>query len=188
VRRPARPTARALRACQHGHHTQTVRGMAQWRAGRRLSGGSTTARCCRRSRGGHEEGAGQGGEGRGVPKRRVDGEAAQMASGGGVRRWGCSGGRRRARRGPAAPVREGEAKVSPNLGNGEARRALTGEGRTAATLGRSPARRRGSGGGKPVRRTPGLWERRRGARAWMGETVLEPQNSIGILSEALSFS
>jgi hypothetical protein len=87
------------------------------------------------------------------------GEAAQMASGGGVRqRRGCSGGRRCAWRGHAAPVREGEAEVSPNLGNGEAQRALTREGRTAATLGRSPTWRRGSGGGKLVRRTPGLWE------------------------------
>jgi hypothetical protein len=34
-------------------------------------------RCCRRSRGGHGEGAGQGGEGRGAPERPVDGEAAQ---------------------------------------------------------------------------------------------------------------
>jgi hypothetical protein len=33
------------------------------------------ARCCRRSRGGHREGAEQGGEGRGAPERRVDGEA-----------------------------------------------------------------------------------------------------------------
>jgi hypothetical protein len=32
-------------------------------------------RCCRRSRGGHREGAGQGGEGRGAPEQRVDGKA-----------------------------------------------------------------------------------------------------------------
>jgi hypothetical protein len=140
-----------------------VRGTARWRARRRLGGGSTVARCCRRSRGRHGEGAGQGEGGRGAPERRVDGESVQTASGGGVRRWrGCSGGHRHARRGPAAPVREGEAEVSPNSGNGEAWRALTGEGRTAATLGRSPAWRRGSGCGKPARRMPRLWERRRG--------------------------
>jgi hypothetical protein len=46
------------------------------------------ARYCRRSRGGHEEGAGQGGEGRDAPERRVDGEAVQTASDGGVRQWG----------------------------------------------------------------------------------------------------
>jgi hypothetical protein len=69
------------------------------RVGRRggmLVGGSIAARCCRRSQGGHGEGAGQGGEGRGAPERRIDGEAVQTASGGGVRRWGGgSGGRRR---------------------------------------------------------------------------------------------
>jgi hypothetical protein len=37
---------------------------------------------------GHGEGAGQGGEDRGAPKRRVDGEAVPTASGGGVRRRG----------------------------------------------------------------------------------------------------
>jgi hypothetical protein len=37
---------------------------------------------------GHREGAEQGGEGRGAPERRVDGETAQTASGGGVHRWG----------------------------------------------------------------------------------------------------
>jgi hypothetical protein len=82
----------------------------------------------RKSRGGHMEGVGQGGEGRGAPEWRVDGEAAQTASGGGVqRRWGCSGGRRRAWRGPAAPVWKGEERFSSNSGNGKARRALTGE-------------------------------------------------------------
>jgi hypothetical protein len=46
------------------------------------------ARCCRRSRGGHGEGAGQGGEDRGASERRVDGEAVPTASGGGGRRRG----------------------------------------------------------------------------------------------------
>jgi hypothetical protein len=51
------------------------------------------ARCCRRSRGGHGEGAVQGGEGRGGPERRVDDEAVQTASSGGVR--SCSTGEAR---------------------------------------------------------------------------------------------
>ncbi len=63
-----------------------ARGTARWRARRRLGGGSTTARCCRGSRGSHGEGAGQGGRDRGAPERRVDGEAVPTASGGGVRR------------------------------------------------------------------------------------------------------
>jgi hypothetical protein len=46
------------------------RGMVRWRAHWRRCGGSTVARCCRRSRGGHGEGAGQGGEDRGAPERR----------------------------------------------------------------------------------------------------------------------
>jgi hypothetical protein len=119
----------APRVRRRGHHAQRACGMARWRARRRLGGGSMAARRCRRSRGGHWEGAGQGGEGRGAPKRRVDGEAAQTASGGGVqRRRGCSGGHRRAWRGPAAPVWKGKERFSSNSGNGEARRALTGEG------------------------------------------------------------
>jgi hypothetical protein len=69
------------------------------RAGQRggvLAGGMMAVRCCRRSRGGHGEGVGQGGEDRGAPERRVDGEAGQTTSGGGVRRrGGGSGGRRR---------------------------------------------------------------------------------------------
>jgi hypothetical protein len=53
------------------------------------------ARCCRRSLGGHGEGVGQGGEDRGTPEQRVDGEVVPTASGGGVRqRGGGSGGRR----------------------------------------------------------------------------------------------
>jgi hypothetical protein len=51
-------------------------------------GGSTVARCCQRSRGGHGEGVGQGGEDKGAPERRVDGEAVQTVSGGGVLRRG----------------------------------------------------------------------------------------------------
>jgi hypothetical protein len=66
----------------------TARGMARRRARRRLGGGSTAARCCQRSRGGHGEGAGQGGEDRGAPERWVDGEAVPTASGGGVHRRG----------------------------------------------------------------------------------------------------
>jgi hypothetical protein len=62
----------APRAPRRGHHAQTARGMAWWRARWRLSGGSTVARCCGRSRGGHREGAGQGGEGRGAPERREE--------------------------------------------------------------------------------------------------------------------
>jgi hypothetical protein len=59
------------------------------------------------SRGGHGEGAGQGGEGRRAPERRVDGETAQTASGGSVRRLGGgSGGWRRRVWGPAAPERQ----------------------------------------------------------------------------------
>jgi hypothetical protein len=102
---------------------------------------------------------------------RVDGEAAQTASGDGVqRRPGCSGGRRRARRGPAAPVQEGEAGVSSNLGVARLGGRSPKRGKTAAALGQSPARRRGSGGGKPAMWTHGRWERRCDAQAWMGET------------------
>jgi hypothetical protein len=137
--------------------------MAWWRAHRRLGGGSTAARCCWRSRGGHREGAGLGGEGRGTPERWVDGEAAHTTSGAGVQwRWCCSG----ARRGPAALVREGEAGVSSNLGVMKLGGCSPERGKTAAALRRSPARRRGSGGGKPARSTPRRWERRRGAQAW----------------------
>jgi hypothetical protein len=91
--------------------------------------------------GGHREGAGQGGEGRGAPERRVDSEAAQTASDGGVqRRRGCFGGRRRAWRGPAAPVWKGEERFSSNSGNGEARRALTGEGEDSGGARQNPTR------------------------------------------------
>jgi hypothetical protein len=74
-------------------HARCTRGTARWRAHQRLGGGLTVARCCRRSRGGHGEGAGQGGEDRGAPERRVNGEAVPTTSGGGVhRRGGGSGG------------------------------------------------------------------------------------------------
>jgi hypothetical protein len=60
-----------------------------------LAGGSAVARCCRRAPVGSQGGAGQGGEGRGAPKRWVDGEAAQTALVGGVQWWqGRFGGRR----------------------------------------------------------------------------------------------
>jgi hypothetical protein len=74
------------RTRRRGHHVQTARGTTRWRARWRLGSGSTVARCCQRSRGGHSEGAGQGGVGRGAPERWVDGEVAQIASGGGVQR------------------------------------------------------------------------------------------------------
>jgi hypothetical protein len=107
--------ARAPRARRRGHHAQTVRRTVRWRARRRLSGGSMTARCCRRSRGGHGEGVGQGGEGRGALERRVDGEATQTASSGGVHRWGEGFGRwRRQVWGPAAPERQGGEKIARN--------------------------------------------------------------------------
>jgi hypothetical protein len=49
---------------------------------------------------GSQGGTGHGGGGRGAPERQPDGEAAQMASGGGVhRRWGSSDGRRQGCRG-----------------------------------------------------------------------------------------
>jgi hypothetical protein len=58
-------------------------------------------------------------------------------------------------------------------------------------LGRSLVRRRGSGGEKSARRTPGLWERRCGARAWTGETNgargeknLRPAGGGSILTES----
>jgi hypothetical protein len=92
---PAGQTACVARC---GHHTQTARGTARWCARRRLSGGSTVARCCWRSCGGHREGVGQGGEGRGTPERRVDGEAGGEFRDDGVRRrGGSSGGRGRVR-------------------------------------------------------------------------------------------
>jgi hypothetical protein len=103
------------RRAPHGHHPQTVRGTAQWRARRRLSGGSMVARCCRRSQVGQREGAGQGGEGRGAPERWVDGEVVQMASGGGICRWGGgSGGWRRRVWGPVAPERQGGEEITRN--------------------------------------------------------------------------
>jgi hypothetical protein len=42
---------------------------------------SPAASCCRRSRGGHRGGAGQGGEGRGAPEQWADGEAVVFNSG-----------------------------------------------------------------------------------------------------------
>jgi hypothetical protein len=87
-KRPTRPAT--TRAHRRSHHARTVRRTAWWRAHRRLSGGSTAAMCCRRSRGGHREGARQGGDGRGAPERWVDGEAAQTASGGGVQQRGVA--------------------------------------------------------------------------------------------------
>jgi hypothetical protein len=145
----------ATRGRRRGHHAQTARGTAWWRAHRRLIGGSTAAMCCRRSRGGHREGAGQGGERRGAPEQRVDDEAAQTVSGGGVQRWrGCSGGRRRARRGPAALVREGEAGVSSNLG-------------VAKLGGHSPEREKQRWHSDRVRRGGGLrWQKTGEVDAW----------------------
>jgi hypothetical protein len=135
-----------------------TRGTTQWCARQRLDADSPTVRCCRRPRGGHRGGTGQGGGGRGAPERCADGEAARMVSGGGVqRRRGSSGGRQQAWRGPAARGRPVGLGGGGQLWNGAARRALTGRGRTAATLGRSLAQRRGSGGGKPVKWTPGRW-------------------------------
>jgi hypothetical protein len=81
--RVAHGNACAPRPCRRGNHTQTARGTTRWRAHWRLGGGSTVARCCRRSRGGHKGGARQGGESRVASERRADGEAVQTASSGG---------------------------------------------------------------------------------------------------------
>jgi hypothetical protein len=101
-------------------------------------------RCCWRPRGGHGEGAGQGGEGRGAPKRRVDGEAAQTASGGDVRWWGGgSGGWRQWVWGPAAPESQGGEKIVRKSRGWQLGEEFTGEWRTAAVLGRNPRGRVG---------------------------------------------
>jgi hypothetical protein len=72
--------------------------------------------------------------------------------GGGVqRRRGCSGGRQCARRGPAAPVREGEAGVSSNLGVAKLGRRSPERGKAAAALGE--IRREGEASGGRRRRT-----------------------------------
>jgi hypothetical protein len=108
-------SAHAPRARRCDHHAQTVRGTARWRARRRLGGGSTVARCCWRSRGGHGEGTGQEGEGSGAPERWVGGVAAQTMSGGGVRRpGGGSGWWRWWVWGLAAPERQGGEKIARN--------------------------------------------------------------------------
>jgi hypothetical protein len=97
--------------------------------------------------GGHREGARKGGEGRGAPERWVDGEAAQMASGGGVqRRRGCTGGHRRARRGPAAPVWNDEERFSSNLGTAKLGGRSPERGKTAAALGKIRREGEASGG------------------------------------------
>jgi hypothetical protein len=113
-------------------------------ARRRLGGGSTAVRCCRRSRGGHREGVRQVGECRGAPERRVNGEVVQTALGGGIRRWGggFSGWRRRVW-GPAAPERQGGEKNVRNCRDWQLGEELTGERRTAAVLGRNPRGRVG---------------------------------------------
>jgi hypothetical protein len=89
----------------------------------------------------------QGGEGRGAPERRVDGEAAQTASGDNVRQWGGgSSGWRRWVWGPAAPVREKEAEVSSNLGMMQLGGRSPERGKTAVELGKIQHEGEESGG------------------------------------------
>jgi hypothetical protein len=65
----------------------------------------------------------------GLTEAVSDDGAAEGGRRGGLQwRWGCSSGRRCVGRGPPAPVWKGEERFSSNLGNDEARRALTGEG------------------------------------------------------------
>jgi hypothetical protein len=149
----------APRVRRRGHHVQRACGMARWRARRRLSGGSTVARCCRRSRGGHGEGDGHGGEGRGAPEQRVDAEAA------GLLRWSST-----CVEGSCNTGVEGEREISLQFREWRSSEGSHWRGGTAATVGQSPARRRGSGSEKPTRRTPGRWGSMCGARAWTGET------------------
>jgi hypothetical protein len=121
---------------------------------------SMAIKCCQRSRGGHREGAGQGREGRGAPERRVDDEAGGEFRDGGVRRrGGSSDGWRRRVWGPAAPVREGEAGVSSNLGMVRLGGCSPERGKTTAALGEiqregeaSGGRRQRSGCGSDVER------------------------------------
>jgi hypothetical protein len=127
------------------------------------------ARCCRRSRGGHREGVGQG-EGRGAPERWVDGEAAQTASSGGVRRWGGgSGGWRRQVWGPAAPERQGGEKIARKCRDWQLGEELTGEWRTAAVLGRNPRGRVGCQWLEAAVRVWGAVGRLRRSRGGVGE-------------------
>jgi hypothetical protein len=65
----------------------------------------------------------------GAPERWVDGEAAQMASGGGVqRRQSCSSGHRRAWKGPAAREGQGVRKLQEIVRIGGSGRSSPGNG------------------------------------------------------------
>jgi hypothetical protein len=83
----------------------------------------------RRPRRGHGEGAGQGGEGRGAPERWVDGEAAQTALGGGVRRRGGGSGGWRQRVWVLQHQRgKGVRELQENAGIGSSGRSSLGSG------------------------------------------------------------
>jgi hypothetical protein len=88
---------------------------------------------------GKEERVGMHWNGGSMVRRRKWRRAAESGRRGGVqRRRGCSGGHRRAGRGPTAPVWKGKERFSSNSGNGEARRALTGEGEDSGGARQNP--------------------------------------------------
>jgi hypothetical protein len=105
---PSGETAR-VPATTHARRARSHRGpRVRWRARRRPSGGKPAARCTPGAPVGSQGGTRHGGGGRGAPERWADGEAAQMASGGGVqRRRGSSDGHRQGFRGPVAQGRPG---------------------------------------------------------------------------------
>jgi hypothetical protein len=141
--RPARPAARVRR---RGQHEQTVHGTTRWRACWWLVGGKVLPKISRGSRGRCRARR----RGWGAPERRVNGEAAQTASGGGVHRWGGgSGGWRRRVWGPAASERQGGEKIARKCRDWQLGEELTGESWTTTVLDRNP---RGRGEARALER------------------------------------
>jgi hypothetical protein len=137
--------------------TRTHRALAAWSpratcaCNGTLTSGSTVARrwldggkVLPTSTSGVPGGAGQEEWRRGSPRQSGDGGAAGSGRCGGVqRRRGCSGGRRRAWRGPAAPVWKGKERFSSNSGMAKLGGALTGEGKDSGGARQNPTRGRG---------------------------------------------
>jgi hypothetical protein len=143
---PSRGGGPRAAARRRGHHAWDGAVACSAPARRWLAGGKVLPKISRWPQGGG--GAGQGGGGRGAPEQWADGEAAQMASGGGVQWWrGSSDGRRRVWRGPVARRRPGGEEAAIDCGTEQLGRALTGRGWTTVTLERSLAQRRGFSGG-----------------------------------------
>jgi hypothetical protein len=153
---PAQRGNRSARPAAARAGTVTARGTVRWRARRWLDGVSTAARCCRRSRGGHGEGAEQGGEDRGAPERRVNGETVPTTSGGGVhRRGGGSGGHRRVEEVLQLGRGEGVRKLQEIPGIGSSGKSST---RRGGRRRRSAEIREGEAGSGGRRRWSGCGE------------------------------